>query len=412
MTLSPPQSQPHRTTWSFSGAQRLIFGDGALAELPAALQTLGAQRPMILTDANLVRSGAMGRLLQALQTAGWESTVFSEIEAEPSVETATRAVASARASRPDVVIGLGGGSVLDLSKIVAALATYRDTAPPELFGFHRVPGPTIPVVAIPTTAGTGSEVSHAAVLTDTENAMKVSSLSPYLRPAVALVDPTFTWTCPAKPTAESGIDALVHAVEAFLATDYQQMPIPVGTLAAYEGANPMGDLMAREAIRLIGGALAQAVEAPQDGTARRDMALAATYAGMAFSNGGVALIHALEYPLGGAHLCSHGGGNGLLLPYVLRFLAPYRSERIATIGVQLGACAPQTPIDEAVEATIEWIVALKRRIGIPARIRELGDCRDRLPEFAAKSFGIRRLMETTPYPVSETDLLNLLECAY
>ena len=367
---------------------------------------------MIITDGNLVRAGAMGRLQAALHSAGWDATVFSETEAEPSVGAAERAVAVARASRPDVIIGLGGGSVIDLAKIVAALATYTDLSPKDMFGFHQVPGPTLPIVAIPTTAGTGSEVSHAGVLTDTENRMKVSSLSPYLRPAVALVDPTLTWTCPEKTTAESGIDALVHAIEAYLATDFRQMPIAAGAMAAYEGATPMGDLFAREAIRLIGRSLVPAVQRPDDRDARSEMALAATYAGLAFSNCGVAVIHALEYPLGGAHLCTHGGGNGLLLPYALRFLAPVRAARIAEVGQWLGATSATTPTKDAVEETIAWIENLKATIGIPKRIRDLGDCEARLPEFAEKSHAVRRLMETTPRPVTENDLLDILQSAY
>ena len=179
-------------------------------------------------------------------------------------------------------------------------------------GEGRVPGPILPLIAVPTTAGTGSEVTHAGILTDTENNIKVAIASNYLRPRAAVVDPLMTVTCPPKPTADSGIDALTHAVEAFMATDSSHLEIPEGEVSIYQGRNPLGNALVEPAVGLIARHLADAVRNGQDLDAREGMHLAALIAGMGFSNVGVGAVHALEYPIGGAVHCSHGCGNGLL----------------------------------------------------------------------------------------------------
>src|SRR6185369_5955787 len=185
----------------------------------------------------------------------------------------------------------------------------------------------------PTTAGTGSEVSHAAVLTDKANHIKVSTLSQFLRPALAVVDPALTDGCPKQITADSGIDALTHAIEAYTAVDFDQLNEPDGLPVAYEGRHPLGDCLAEKAIALIGQHLVAAVQDGTNKAARDGMALAATLAGLAFSNCGVAVVHALEYPIGGAVHVSHGAGNGLLLPFVMRYNLPVRKPVFAKIAV-------------------------------------------------------------------------------
>src|SRR5438552_9189216 len=182
--------------------------------------------------------------------------------------------------------------------------------------FHTA-GPIMPLICLPTTAGTGSEVSAAAVLTDTENQMKVGILSNHLRPTVAVVDPMLTMTCPPKVTADSGIDALTHAIEAYTAVDNETFPLPHGERSVYQGRHPLGDVLAEKAIALIGANLRRAVANGEDLEAREGMALGATLAELAFSNVGVAVVHAMEYPVRGAVHCAHGTGNGLLSPHVL-----------------------------------------------------------------------------------------------
>jgi alcohol dehydrogenase len=270
----------------------------------------------------------------------------------------------------------------------------------------------MPLVCVPTTAGTGSEVSAATVLTDTDNQMKVGVLSNYLRPTVAVVDPMLTLTCPPKVSADSGIDALTHAIEAYTAVDNETFPLPHGERSVYQGRHPLGDVLAEKAIALIGANLRRAVANGQDEEAREGMALAATLAGMAFSNVGVAAVHALEYPVGGATHCSHGAGNGLLLPYVMRFNLPARRERFAAIARLLGENVAGMDEGEAAEAAVKAVERLRADIGIPNRLRELGVAKEQLRPFAEKAFGIKRILRVNPRPVTVDDLEGILQAAY
>jgi alcohol dehydrogenase class IV len=255
-------------------------------------------------------------------------------------------------------------------------------------------------------------VSHAAVLTDTENHMKVSALSQLLRPTLALVDPALTDGCPRQVTADSGIDALTHAIEACTAIDYQDLPAGEHEPVAYEGRHPLGVCLAERAIALIGEHLVAAVQDGGNRAARDGMALAATTAGLAFSSCAVALVHALEYPLGATLHCSHGAGNGLLLPHVMRYNLPARTETFARIALLLGEDTSGLAPREAAERAIAAVSRISRAIGIPQRIRDLGAAREQLPGFAAKAFAIKRLMNTNPRQPTEADLLEILEGAY
>jgi alcohol dehydrogenase class IV len=400
-----------RTTWNFFSAGQLTFGAGAVRQLGQLVTARGLRRLLIISDANLAKAGLTERVLGPLREAGVETLVFEEGEAEPSIATAERAIALAGPYRPDGLLGLGGGSNMDLAKIVATVVAHGGS-PRDYLGFANVPGPVLPLVCVPTTAGTGSEVSHAAVLTDTEQQMKVSTLSNYLRPALAVVDPQLTASCPPQVTADSGIDALTHAIEAYTATDYDKLQVPDGEASAYEGRYPLGDCLAEKAIALVGQHLRRAVEDGGDESAREGMALAATLAGLAFSNCGVALVHALEYPLGGALHCSHGGGNGLLLPYVMRFNLPERQATLARIAALLGEDTRHGDERRAAEQAIEAVVALRERIGIPLRIRDLGGKPEQLEDFADKSFAIKRLLWVNPRRATRQDLLEILQAAY
>jgi alcohol dehydrogenase class IV len=264
---------------------------------------------------------------------------------------------------------------------------------------------------LPTTSGTGSEVSAAAVLTDSENQMKVGILSNHLRPRVALVDPLLTMSCPPKVTADSGIDALTHAIEAYTAVDNERFPLPPGERSVYQGRHPFGDMMAEKAIRLIGRHLRKAVADGQDQEAREGMALAATLAGMAFSNVGVAVVHALEYPVGGATHCSHGAGNGLLLPYVMRYNLPGREREFAHIAEWLGEDVSGLSDAEAAEWCIKSVEKLRSDIGIPTRLSELGVKESQLHSFAEKAFAVKRILRVNPREVTLEGLEGILRSA-
>lgn len=400
-----------RTTWNFHSAGQLTFGNGAVGQLGTMLVRRGWRRILVVTDPVLVKAGVLDAVRAPLRSSHLDVDVFDGGEAEPSVAAAVQAIERARLFHPDAVLGLGGGSNMDLAKIAAAVHTHGG-APSDYFGWDRIPGPVAPLVCVPTTAGTGSEVSHAAVLTDTEAHLKVSTLSQFLRPAIAIVDPDLTLSCPPKVTADSGIDALTHAIEALLATDYRQLDLAPGETSAYEGSFPLGAALAEKAIQWVGEHLETAVCEPRNLAARNGMALAATTAGLAFSNCAVALVHALEYPLGGVLHCSHGAGNGLLLPHVMRFVLPVRRAELARIATLLGEDVAGLDESTAAERAIAAVERLQRAIGIPTRIRDLGGTREQLPGFADKAFAIKRLMQMTPRVPTRDDLLAVLEAAF
>jgi alcohol dehydrogenase class IV len=400
-----------RSAWSFHSAGQLVFGRGAIEDLGRHMMRRGWKSACIVTDLRLEEVGLVDRVTGPMQAASVRCSVFTGGEPEPSIAAAEAAIDYARNANSDCIVGLGGGSNMDLAKIVAAVVAHGGS-PDSYFGFDRIPGPVTSLVCVPTTAGTGSEVSHAAVLTDTRNHMKVSTLSQHLRPTLALVDPALTDGCPRQITADSGIDALTHAIEAYTATNFDKLEEPGGGACAYEGRYPLGECIAEKSIRLVGEHLVAAVENGANQPARDGMALAATLAGLAFSNCGVALVHALEYPLGGALHCSHGAGNGLLLPHVMRFLLPVRAEAFAQVAALLGENVAGLSAHQAAEQAVVAVDRIRERIGVPGRIRDLGGRREQLPEFAAKSFAIKRLLATTPRAATESDLLQILEAAF
>jgi alcohol dehydrogenase class IV len=400
-----------RTTWTFHSASQLLFGRDAARQLGDVAGRLGARRALVVTDPVLTKAGLLDRVREPLAAAGVAVESFTEGEPEPSLRAAEACLGLARAFRPDVLLGLGGGSNMDLAKITAT-ALAHGGHPRDYVGDDRIPGPVTPLVCVPTTAGTGSEVSAASVLTDTDNQMKVGVLSNYLRPRVALVDPLLTVSCPPKVTADSGIDALTHAIEAYTAVDNANFPLPPGERTVYQGKHPLGDCFAEKAISLVGAFLRRAVADGSDLEAREGMALAATLAGLAFSNVGVAVVHALEYPVGGATHCSHGAGNGLLLPFVMRFNLPARRREFAAIARMLGEDVGGLDESQAAERAVTAVERLRADIGIPLRLRDVGVREEQLRPFAEKAFGIKRILRVNPRPVTAADLEGILRAAY
>lgn len=399
-----------RTTWSFHSAGNLIFGANAARQTGELAQRLGAQRVLIVSDAGLAKAGLVDQIVQSLPV-GIASHVYDGGCPEPSTEVAETCIAVARDFQPQAIIGLGGGSNMDLAKISAAVMT-NGGRPIDYMGEDRIPRPILPLICIPTTAGTGSEVSAASVLTDTANHLKFGILSNYLRPQVAIVDPLLTVSCPPKVTADSGIDALTHAIEAYTAVDNENFPLAPHERSVFQGRHPLGDMLAERAITLIGKFLRRAVRDGRDMDARDGMALGSTLAGLAFSNVGVAVVHALEYPVGGAIHCSHGAGNGLLLPYVMRFNLPARIPHFARIAAMLGVDIQGLPAEESAKRAIVAVEKLKSDIGIPQRLRDLGATEEQLPMFAEKAFATKRILRVNPRPVTVADLEGILRAAF
>jgi len=400
-----------RTTWNFHSAGQIIFGRNAAAQIGDVASSLKAQRAFLVTDRTLVSAGPAAPLRTMLETKGIRVAVFDGGEAEPSIRVALACYDAALQTRPDLLVGLGGGSNMDLAKIVAVLLTHGGH-PRDYVGEGNVPGPILPVIAVPTTAGTGSEVSGASVLTDEERQLKVGVLSNYLRPTIALVDPLLTISCPQKVTADSGIDALTHAIEAISAVDNAEFPLPSGEFSMYQGRHPLGECLAEKAIQLITRHLAEAVHNGQELYPREAMHLGSLLAGLAFSNIGVALVHALEYPVGGAVHCSHGCGNGLLLPYVMEFNKPARLETMAHLAEVMGVRIAAQTVEAAADAAIQAVRDLRRQIGIPDRLREIGVRESQLSSFAQAAFGIKRMLRVNPRQATIEDLEGILRAAY
>jgi alcohol dehydrogenase class IV len=399
------------TTWQFATAGTVKFGRGCASLTAIELQRLQVRRPLVVTDRTVSGLSPVACLLREMSHAGLNPILFDACTPEPAIEIAIAAIEAGRTGHVDGVLGIGGGSNLDVAKVAAAVLKFGGK-PQDYFGFDRIPGPILPLIALPTTAGTGSEVSHSAVLTDPDARLKVSTLSRWLRPAAAIVDPTLTDSCPPAVTAHSGIDALVHAIEAVTNRDYSQMIGVDPQARAYEGSYPLTRLLAAEAIRLIGTSLVQAYQHPTDHRARDAMALAAMLAGMAFSNSGVALVHALEYPVGALTHCSHGEGNGLLLPHVMRFNLPACTPQLAQIAQWMGVdIRDQTP-EQAAESAIAAVVQLQAAIAIRPRLSQLGLRADQIPAVAEKAFQIKRLMDVNPRKPTEQDLVAILQAAY
>lgn len=400
-----------RETWTFHSAGQIVFGRGAVAQLGEVCRQLSGRRVLVVTDPVLTRVGLLDRIRQPLLQAGLTVEAFTGGEPEPSMKAALACQELAGSFRPDVYVGLGGGSNMDLAKICAVLQSHGGKIH-DYVGDSKIPGPIAPLVCVPTTAGTGSEVSAATVLTDTDNKIKVGILSNFLRPRVALVDPLLTLSCPAKVTADSGIDALTHSIEAYTAVENAEFPLPAGEFSVYQGRHPMGDILAEKGIALVGQFLVRAVRDGNDLEAREGMALAALLGGLAFSNVGVAVVHALEYPLGGLVHCSHGAGNGLLLPYVMRFNLPARPRQFANIARLLGEDVAGLDDATAAQRSIVAVEKLRGAIGIPNRLRELGVRPEQLRPMAERAFGIKRVLRVNPRAVTLEDLQGILEAAH
>jgi alcohol dehydrogenase len=387
---------------------RIHFGYGARAQLPDLLGLHG-RRVLAVVDPFLTQTEIFGEVVGALEVGGSEVLVYSDILPELPVASLDAAGAVAREFGPDVILAIGGGSALDAAKLVGLLAAHGGPLS-RYYGENAVPGPIVPIVAVPTTAGTGSEVTPVAVVSDPERALKVGISSPYLVPVAAVVDPEFTLGAPASVTAFSGIDALVHAVESYTAavlpTDW------AGALPVFTGRNAFADVLALQAVEKLGAWLAVAVAEPANREAREQVALGSLLAGMSFGPSGTHLSHALQYPIGASTKTPHGLGTGLMLPYVMDAVRadPATAERIARIGAALGSTATTT--DQLVADAIAAVVRLNAAIGVPASLAEIGITVEDLPRIAELGHGSARLIAISPVPATPDFLLDILTHAH
>jgi alcohol dehydrogenase class IV len=381
--------------WRFHSAGEIIFGRGAVQRVGEAVRRLDAQRAMLITDPGLVAADLHEPVERSLASAEVAVDRFEGGRAKPTLEAVEACVAVARKKEYGALVALGGGSNIDLAKAAAVLLRFGGSIE-AYFGEHQVPGPILPLVAVSTTAGTGSEVSAASVLADPPNNRRGAILSNYLRPAVAIYDPLLTVSCPPQVTADAGIDALTHAVEAYMVVRYNTQTGNDGPVGIYQGGFPLSDLLAEKAIGLIGRYLRRAVYQGGDLEAREGMHLASLLAGMAFSNTGLTAVHALEYPVGVSTGCTHGAGNGLFLPYVMAYNVPACPERLATVARLLGEELSGLSARQAAERAVEAVKQLEEEIGIPTQLQALGVGEDELRPLAEAAAQITRLLRMNP----------------
>jgi alcohol dehydrogenase len=378
---------------AFKIANKLITGQGAVEQLAGELTRLNITNPLIVTDAALLKSGTVEHVIGQLGERRYG--IFGEVQPEPEIAIVEDCARVYRAGGHDGLIGVGGGSAIDIAKSVAAYVGH-DGKLEELFGVDLVTRKGPPLIAIPTTAGTGSEVTNVAILSDKAAQLKKGIVSDYMLPDVALVSPLMTLTCPRSVTAASGIDALVHAIEAYLSTN----------------ASPITDALAIGAIKLIAKALPKAYAAPANLRAREDMATASLMAGMAFGNAGVGAVHALAYPLGGRFNIAHGVSNALLLPYVMAWNKLACVERFRDIaeamGIKVADLSDKDAADQAVKAMAEICAAVE----IPTGLRGFGVPEDAIPAMAEEACGIERLMRNNPRRLNAQDIEKIYRAAY
>lgn len=381
--------------------RELLFGAGQRHALGSVAGTLG-RRALIVTDTRLAADADFRALVGLLEAANLAVLVDSSTLPDVPVASAIESTENARQFQPDLVIGIGGGSCLDMAKCVALLLAHGGR-PQDYYGEHTVPGPVLPLIAIPTTAGTGSEVTPVAVLSDTERSLKVGISSPYLIPTVSICDPELTLSCPPGLTAIAGADALTHAIEAF--TAIRREPVPgIAQQRVFVGKNALSDRFALSAIELLWRGLETACKDGTDRDMREKVMLGATLAGLAFGAAGTAAAHAIQYPVGAVTHTAHGLGVACLMPYVMTWNAPAIGPELAQIAAAAGLKDPNDVIPS--------LAALFERIGIPVTLRDLGLSEERIEWVAEQSSGVTRLIQNNPRPLNPQEMLNLVAAAH
>ncbi|MGB0091355.1 MAG: iron-containing alcohol dehydrogenase [Solirubrobacteraceae bacterium] len=385
--------------------REVLFGAG-VADATGEIARRLSNRVMVITDPTLAAGAAGSRVLASLRAHDLEIEVFDGSVPELPMDVVREAIGATVRFAPGVVVGLGGGSSIDLAKL-AALGTAHGDDLRSFYGEEQVPGPIAPVIAVPTTAGTGSEVTPVAVLTDPEAVLKVGISSRRLIPAYALVDPTLTHGCPPSVTAFAGIDALAHAIEAFTAA---RRELPPGSEAVFVGKNSLSDTFALQAVaRIAGNLLAAQRDEP---AARAALAYGSLCAGLAFGTAGTAVAHALQYPIGARTHTPHGLGTGLLLPYAMRFNQPVCVLELAAIGRAMGVASAEPGDQGAAEKAIGGVLELARAVGVPSSLAELDVAENELPELARQALTVSRLLVNNPRKAGEEELLEILRAAW
>ena len=372
--------------------QKIVFGTGCLQTLVDDYKKMELQRLFVLTAPPILP--LIEPALAELKAAGIHIEVFQNILAEPTLNDFNAIVEKARQFDADSVVGIGGGSVLDVAKLVAAFA-HSDQQAADCFGTGFIKAKGLWLACLPTTAGTGSEVSPNAILLDERDHLKKGIVSPYLIADAAYVDPKLTWTVPAKVTADTGMDALTHCIEAY----------------TNKFAHPSVDIYALQGIRLIAANLERAVKDGKDVEAREALAFGSLYGGLCLGPVNTAAVHALSYPLGGEFHIPHGLSNAILLPSVMKFNMPANIKRHAEVAIALG-CQPGKNDEETAQRGVDFIYRLAAAVGIPDKLTALGIPQTAVDGMAKAAMQVQRLLKNNPREVTEQDARDIYNSLY
>lgn len=381
-------------SFSFTIPQNIKFGAGTLDLLPDLAKELGKSKGYIISGPHLNKIGMVAKCRKALKNAGMESECFTETEGNPSTDTVVKATEGFKKSKADFIVAFGGGSPLDVAKAVAVLATYGGNIV-DYEGAGKVMGPVVPMIAIPTTAGTGSEVTAFSVITDHSRNYKLTVVSNYLLPAYVILDPDLIATVPANTAAACGIDAMVHALEAYIS----------------KAASPFSDIFAREALRLIGGSIRDYVADRSNPAACESMTVGSLFAGIAFSHARLGNVHAMSHPVSAYFDVPHGVANAILLPTVVDFnkdaADPEKYRYIyGCISKDMGADINFTPDMLAAE-----IRMLNYELGILPTLSDIGVTSDKFEQMADDAMKSGNI-QCNPQFTMKNDILKLYEQAF
>lgn len=376
-------------TYEFLYGPKVVAGSGSACRLG---ELLPAGRCLFVTDANVRALGLADPTLAALEAAGIKAVIFDSVEQDPSLDTLLASVAAGEGCSS--VVGFGGGSPMDVAKLAAYLIGSGDDLD-DIWGLAKATGAGLPLALVPTTAGTGSEATAVSVIT-VGGSVKNAVNSPPLLARWALLDPELTVGLPRHVTAATGVDAMVHAIEAYTTAHRK---------------NPLSDMLAREALRLLAENLLRACDRPDDREARGNMLLGAHLAGVAFNNAPVAGVHALAYPLGGHFHVPHGLSNSLVLTHVLGHNMPAAMPLYAELGCVLDPALADQGLQAQAQAFVERLADLSRRSGLPQRLSEVGIGAEHLDLLASEAMKQERLLVNNPCPITEADARRLYEAA-
>ncbi len=379
----------------FRTVRRILSGPGAIEKIGAEAQFLKAKKVLIITDPGIIQAGLLEGVEKSLQAVGLPFAIFNGVEPDPRIEVVEKSVEKAKQEGINVIIGFGGGSSLDIAKATSVLLTNPGNID-GFFGIDLVPNPGIPTILAPTTAGTGSEVTPIAILSDTKEKLKKGIVSSFLFPEVAIIDPRLTVGLPPSVTAFTGMDALTHAIEAYYSIN----------------ATDLSDLLAFRAMELISKNIRMAYANGENLTARANMMEGSLLSGIAFANAGVGAVHAFAYPLGGEFHLTHGLTNTLMLPYVMRFNILGCPEKFARMAEAFGEKVGSRSVLDGAEMAVQFVERLSDDIRVPRRLRDVGIPEQAIPQLAEAAMKVTRLLANNPRKITLEDAIAIYNSAY